>query len=90
MNNSSPRGFEILHNPKLNKGTAFTERERDTLGLRGLLPDLVTTQQTQIKRVLDNIHRKPSDIERYIFLSSLQKRNERLFYRLLIDHIEVS
>jgi len=88
MNSSTPRGFNILHNPKLNKGTAFTDEERDALGLRGLLPDSVTTQQTQIRRILDNIHRKAYDIERYIFLSSLQKRNERLFYRLLIDHIE--
>ncbi len=88
MNDRSPRGFDVLHNPKLNKGTAFTELERDTLGLRGLLPDSITTQQIQIRRILDNLHRKSSDIERYIFLSSLQKRNERLFYRLLIDHIE--
>ncbi|HED35847.1 MAG TPA: NAD-dependent malic enzyme [Gammaproteobacteria bacterium] len=88
MNDRSPRGFDVLHNPKLNKGTAFTEQERDSLGLRGLLPDSVTTQQIQIRRILDNLERKPSDIERYIFLSSLQKRNERLFYRLLIDHIE--
>ena len=88
MNRHLPRGFDILHNPRLNKGTAFTDEERDRLGLRGLLPDTVTTQQIQISRVLDNIHRKSSDIERYIFLSSLQNRNERLFYRLLIDHIE--
>lgn len=88
MNNYTPRGFDVLHNPKLNKGTAFTQQERDELGLQGLLPAAITSQQTQISRVLDNLHRKTSDIERYIFLFSLQGRNERLFYRLLIDHID--
>jgi malate dehydrogenase (oxaloacetate-decarboxylating)(NADP+) len=85
---NSPRGFAVLHNPKLNKGTAFTQNERDALGLTGLLPNTITTQQTQISRILNTLRRKDSDIERYIFLFSLQGRNERLFYRLLIDHID--
>ena len=88
MNHNTPRGFDVLHNPKLNKGTAFSRQEREELGLNGLLPAAITSQQTQIKRVLENLRRKTSDIERYIFLFSLQGRNERLFYRLLIDHIE--
>ena len=83
-----PRGLEILNSPRLNKGTAFTERERDALGLRGLLPPRVHTQDEQVDRVLANIRRKPTDIERYIFLVALQVRNEKLFYRVLTEHIE--
>lgn len=83
-----PRGMEILHDPHLNKGTAFTERERNALGLRGLLPPRVHTQDEQVDRVLGNIRKKPTDIERYIFLVALQARNERLFYRVVIEHIE--
>ncbi len=88
MNNHTPLGFDVLNNPKLNKGTAFTQAERETLGLTGLLPSTITSQQVQITRVLDNLRRKDSNIERYIFLFSLLGRNERLFYRLLIDHID--
>jgi len=83
-----PRGMEILYSPLLNKGTAFTERERDALGLRGLLPPRVHTQDEQVDRVLGNIRKKPTDIERYIFLVALQVRNEKLFYRVLTEHID--
>jgi len=83
-----PRGIEILHDPSLNKGTAFTERERDALGLRGLLPPRVHTQNEQVDRILGNIRRKPTDIERYIFLVALQVRNEKLFYRVVTEHID--
>src|SRR5215469_11446434 len=82
-----PRGIEVLYSPRLNKGTAFTERERDALGLRGLLPPQVHTQDEQLDRVLGNIRKKPTDIERYIFLVALQVRNEKLFYRVLTEHI---
>ncbi len=82
------RGFAVLNNPQLNKGTAFTQTERDTLGLTGLLPCAITSQAAQIKKILNTLRRKDSDIERYIFLFSLLGRNERLFYRLLIDHID--
>ncbi len=58
------------------------------MGLSGLLPATITTQQTQISRVLNTLRRKSTDIERYIFLFSLLGRNERLFYRLLINHID--
>jgi malate dehydrogenase (oxaloacetate-decarboxylating)(NADP+) len=83
-----PRGIDILHDPWLNKGTAFTERERDALGLRGLLPPRVHTQDEQVDRVLGNIRKKPTDIERYIFLTALLDRNETLFYRVVTEHIE--
>jgi malate dehydrogenase (oxaloacetate-decarboxylating)(NADP+) len=82
------RGVDLLHDPVLNKGTAFTEAERDRLGLRGLLPARVSTQEGQMARVLENIRRKTSDIEKYIFLISLQDRNENLFYRVVMENLE--
>ncbi len=83
-----PQGVQLLHDPVLNKGTAFSEAERDALGLRGLLPPRVHTQGLQVIRVLENLRSKPTDIERYIFIVSLQDRNETLFYRVLIDNLE--
>jgi malate dehydrogenase (oxaloacetate-decarboxylating)(NADP+) len=83
-----PRGLGLLHEPLLNKGTAFTEEERDRLGLRGLLPPRPATIQEQVERVMSNYRAKPDDLERYIYLASLLDRNETLFYRLLVEHIE--
>lgn len=82
------RGADVLHDPLLNKGTAFTEAERDAFGLRGLLPPHVNTQAEQVQRVLESIRRKPTDLEKYIYLISLQERNETLFYRVVMDHLE--
>ncbi len=79
-------GVELLRNAALNKSTAFTEEERDRLGLRGLLPANVGSMRTQLGRVLANMRRKGNDIEKYIFLSALQDRNERLFYRLIMEN----
>ncbi len=81
-------GMARLQNPILNKGTAFTETERDKFKLRGLLPPRVSSQDQQVKRVLANLRRKPTDLEKYIFLVALQNRNETLFYRMLLDNIE--
>ena len=83
------RGVDILHDPILNKGTAFTESERDALGLRGLLPARVGTQDRQVERVLENLNRKTSDIEKYIFLVALQDRQENLFYRVVMDNLDL-
>lgn len=83
-----PIGVDLLHDPSLNKGTAFTEEERDTLKLRGLLPPSVLTQEQQVQKVLENFRSKTSDIEKYIYLISLQDRNERLFYRVVTNHLE--
>jgi malate dehydrogenase (oxaloacetate-decarboxylating)(NADP+) len=83
-----PCGVDLLHDPKLNKGTAFTERERVALGLRGLLPPRVDTMAEQVMRVMENHHNKPDDLEKFIHLMALHDRNEMLFYRVLIDHIE--
>lgn len=81
-------GIDILHDPILNKGTAFTQEEREALELHGLLPPRVFSLEEQEKRVLENYRRKTSDIEKYIYMIALQDRNETLFYRVVIDNIE--
>ena len=83
-----PKGLDLLHDPILNKGTAFTEEERATLKLRGLLPPRILTQEQQVQKVLENFRNEPSDIEKYLYLISLQDRNERLFYRVIGDHLQ--
>ena len=85
---SATHGAKLLREAFLNKSTAFTHEERDRLGLRGLLPHRVTNMTQQVERVLENLRRKEFDIEKYILLAALQERNELLFYRVLIDHIE--
>jgi malate dehydrogenase (oxaloacetate-decarboxylating)(NADP+) len=82
------RGAALLSNPLLNKGTAFTERERDVLGLRGLLPPRVFTLEEQLQRSLAAVRRKTDALEKYIYLTNLQNRNEVLFYRLVTEHVE--
>ena len=81
-------GHDLLHNSATNKSTAFTREEREDLGLRGLLPYSIGNQDRHQKRALANLRRKAYDIEKYIFLSGLQDRNEKLFYRMVIDNIE--
>ncbi len=81
-------GFDVLFNPALNKGTAFTEEEREKYKLLGLLPPGVSDPDVQLDRALQNMRRKHYDIERYIFLSALQSRNERLYYRLILENIQ--
>ncbi|HEX6541358.1 MAG TPA: NAD-dependent malic enzyme [Ktedonobacterales bacterium] len=80
-------GEMLLENPLLNKGSAFTDAERREFGLLGLLPPHVATMEQQLARTYENYQRKATDLERYIFLASLQDRNETLFYRLLLEHI---
>src|SRR5689334_7817451 len=82
------RGAALINDPVRNKGTAFTDAERDALGLRGLLPPHVTTIEEQARRVLAALARKPNDIEKYIYLVGLQDRNQTLFYRVVVDHLE--
>ena len=81
-----PTGMRLLQDPVLNKGTAFTEAERDALDIRGLLPPHVCSQDQQVARVLENFRRKSTDLERYINLTALHDRNESLFFRILIDY----
>ena len=81
-----PRGAALLRDPTLNKGTAFSDEERDILGLRGLLPPHVATQDEQLGRVLENFHRLETPLSKYIMLESLLDRNEALFFRVVMDH----
>lgn len=81
-------GMDVLHDPNLNKGTAFTEREREVLGLKGLLPPYVATMDEQVERVMAGLRGKSTDLEKHIFLIGLQERNRTLFYRVVIDHLE--
>ncbi|NIM47691.1 MAG: NAD-dependent malic enzyme, partial [Gemmatimonadales bacterium] len=83
-----PSGRDILNDPRFNKGTGFTDAERDVLKLRGLLPPRVHTLEEQQIRVLGNYRRKPNGLEKYIFMTALQDRNETLFYRTVIDNID--
>ncbi|MCP4045778.1 MAG: NAD-dependent malic enzyme [Gammaproteobacteria bacterium] len=81
------RGVKILHDPIRNKGTAFTEADRRALKLTGLLPPRVHSPAEQELRVLGNIRSKPTDLSRYLYLISLQDRNETLFYRIVMNNI---
>jgi len=82
------RGVKILHDPIRNKGTAFTEADRKALHLTGLLPPRVHSPQEQEQRVLGNIRNKSTDLEKYLYLVSLQDRNETLFYRVVMNNIQ--
>jgi malate dehydrogenase (oxaloacetate-decarboxylating) len=81
------KGYALLDNSLLNKGSAFSEEERREFDLLGLLPPHVSTMEEQLARTYQSYKQKPDDIERYIYLISLQDRNETLFYRLLEEHI---
>lgn len=83
-----PTGVRILHDPLRNKGTAFTEAEREALHLRGLLPPRVHSPAEQELRILTNLHACATDVDRYLYLIGLQDRNETLFYRIVTRHIE--
>lgn len=86
--NTTKKGFDLLYDGRLSKSLAFTQEERECYKLRGLLPYSVVGQEIQIKRIMEGLRRKESDIDRYIMLSALQDRNERLYYRILSEHIE--
>jgi malate dehydrogenase (oxaloacetate-decarboxylating)(NADP+) len=87
-NSAKLRGIALLREPLLNHGTGFTEKERDALGLRGLLPATQLSIQAQAERVMASLRRLPNDLERYVALNALHDRNETLFFRLVVDNID--
>ena len=85
MINTSKRGIEVLRDPTLNKSTAYTEAEKQELGLIGLVPDVTETEDLQLQRVLAQLAQKNTDLERYIYLINLLDHNETLFYRTVMS-----
>ncbi|MEP6836136.1 MAG: NAD-dependent malic enzyme [Gemmatimonas sp.] len=87
--NSRPalRGYDLLRNPHLNRGSSFTMEERDLYGLHGLVPARVFTLDEQVERALGNVRRTATPLGRYINLARLLERNETVFYRVVIQHI---
>jgi malate dehydrogenase (oxaloacetate-decarboxylating) len=81
-------GYDLLNSPLLNKGTAFTEHERDLFDLHGLLPSTISTLDEQVARRLQALRQLPNDFERYVFLRGLQDSNEVLFYAVLVRNLE--
>lgn len=84
----SCRGRDVLNHPMINFGTAFTHEQREALGLTGLLPHAVISLDAQLRRVYSQFSKEPSDLAKYVYLNTMQDRNEHLFYRLLTDNIE--
>ena len=82
-----PRGEDLLHDPVLNKGTAFTDAEREEFGLRGLLPPHIGTMKEQVLRVMNNFDLITDDLQQFVFMTALHDRNETLFYRVVVDHL---
>jgi malate dehydrogenase (oxaloacetate-decarboxylating) len=83
----SARGFDVLRTPQINKGTAFTEPEREALGLVGLLPPAVLTLEQQAERAYELFAKQPDDLARSTFLTAMRDRNETLFFHLLASHV---
>ncbi|MBR9694447.1 NAD-dependent malic enzyme [Bacillus cereus] len=81
------RGVEVLSTPLLNKGVAFTQEEREELGLKGLLPPAVLTLEEQARRAYEQFCSQPDDLLKNVYLTALHDRNEVLFYRILTDHL---
>ncbi|CAL9095571.1 unnamed protein product [Musa acuminata var. zebrina] len=81
-------GYSLLRDPRFNKGLAFTEKERDAHYIRGLLPPACITQELQEKKLMNNIRQYQLPLQRYMAMMELEERNERLFYKLLIDNVE--
>ncbi len=85
MASTTKRGIELLQDPSLNKSTAFTEAERQALGIVGLVPDVTESIETQLSRVLLQLKEKATDLDRFIYLMNLLDTNETLFYRTLMS-----
>ncbi|KAI9239281.1 MAG: hypothetical protein BYD32DRAFT_411688 [Podila humilis] len=84
---TSKHGMDVIHDPLLSKGTAFSMDERERLGIRGLVPPRTQEMAKQLLRVKHNLDQCKTPLEKFVFMTALQDRNETLFYRLLIDHL---
>jgi malate dehydrogenase (oxaloacetate-decarboxylating)(NADP+) len=84
-NLNGKRGIELLHDPSLNKSTAFTEAEKQALGLVGLVPDVTESEDLQLRRVMQQLGHKNTDLDRYIYLMNLLDHNQTLFYRTIMS-----
>ncbi|MEJ2628366.1 MAG: NAD-dependent malic enzyme, partial [bacterium] len=82
------RGLDIIRDPLLNKGTAFSNSEREELNLFGLVPPHQSTIKQQLNRAKENYNRKDTNLGKYIFLEALHDRNETLYYRLILENLE--
>jgi malate dehydrogenase (oxaloacetate-decarboxylating)(NADP+) len=87
MSDHAPRGQQILHNPWINRGSAFTREERQAYGLDGLLPARVFGVDEQVARSLANLRRQATDLDRYVYLQALHGRNATLYYRVVLEHL---
>src|SRR5271169_6593761 len=81
-------GFDLINSPRLNKGTAFTDHERDMFDLHGLLPPHTGSIEEQIERRMEALHAQPNSFSKYSFLRDLQDTSETLFYALLVRNVE--
>lgn len=88
MDRNSRFGKEILCNPRTNKGTAFTEKEREEKGLLGLVPPRIFSKEEQLSKVLNHFRDLKTDLEKYVYLTSIQDSNEDLFYRLVLNNLK--
>jgi malate dehydrogenase (oxaloacetate-decarboxylating)(NADP+) len=85
MARTTKHGIELLRDPSLNKSTAFSEEEKQSLGLVGLVPDVTESEDLQLRRVMSQLGAKTTDLERYIYLTNLLDHNETLFYRTVMS-----
>ncbi|KAG0341687.1 Malic enzyme [Podila humilis] len=84
---TSKHGMDVIHDPLLSKGTAFSLSERERLGIRGLVPPRTQEMDKQLQRIIRNLRECRTPLEKFIFMTALQDRNETLYYRLLIDNL---
>jgi len=85
MSTTTKRGIDVLHDASLNKSTGFTEAEQQALGLVGLVPDRTESIESQLARVLFQLDKKSTDLDRFIYLMNLLDTNQTLFYRTLMS-----
>ncbi len=85
MGSTSKRGIDVLHDSSINKSTGFSEHEKQKLGIVGLVPDVTETLDVQLQRVLQQLEKKSTDLDRFIYLMGLLDNNQTLFYRVLMS-----